>query len=625
MFSLKFWNRSFSKHTSANKSNEATASTTVNSKQPKTQTLVDDKAINITDDGINYKIKLKARDREDQQHLRVFITPEGQELTFYDNQTQQFHTIDQPLLRRDNFAEQNKVVNPYASDAIALAVMADLAETGNKIDGFSSAYKVIESENLMCLYPDTFLKQVYNFQVGLKNSKDEYVSSFYKYKTVELDQIENFIEFQGKYPKAEFYRLALLGENAVKIAITSLDEQDCTEGEEEDLAFAIDLSTPAFTGYLGYDQLVSNARSMVNRFMNGVKLARFQSKPAKDKLSVMLYGPPGTGKTQFMIELYKLALQTSAQGIKEKSPEFQLFKLAKTDFGSEYHNKSEKQLQAYLDKIETYLAKDDNNFALFFIDEVDEIAAKRVEAKGACDKSDNSIVTILLKCLSDKNKLKRTIFVCATNFYDNLDAAFKRPGRFDQAFHMGYIQSPETIEELFYMNFANHNLCIKSKGDTFAMVISNLAKVMAMTNTTTAAEVASIVVQVQSKIDSRVEALEDQIAEELTKLESNTDLDTAKARYLEIQNELMREQDIMEAFYATYPKLAQQLQSEAQNSSVEYGNSDNTPAFYLQPLDDSEYPIYELEANEQMLLQLELGSEYVQPGEVDLELLMMTN
>jgi hypothetical protein len=621
MINLKFWNRSLSKPASANTTNEGTASTT---KQSKIHTVVDDKAISITDDGVNFKIKLKARDPEEKEHLRVFITPEGQELTFYDSQTQQFHSIDQPLLRRDNFEEQNKVVNPYASEVIALAVMADLAETGNKIDGFDPSYKVIESENLMCLYPNTFLEQVYNFQVGLKNSKDEYVSSFYKYKTVELDQIQNFVEFQEKYPKVDFYRLALLGKNAVKIALTSLDDQDDTEGEEE-LAYAIDLSTPAFTGYLGYDQLVSNARSMVNRFINGVKLARYQSKPAKDKLSVMLYGPPGTGKTQFMMELYKLALQTSTQNIKGKSPEFQLFKLAKTDFGSEYHNKSEKQLQAYLDKIEAYLDKDDNNFALFFIDEVDEIAAKRVEAKGACDKSDNSIITILLKCLSDKNKLKRTIFVCATNFYDNLDAAFKRPGRFDQAFHMGYIQSPKTIEELFYLNFANYNLCIESKGDTFAILISNLSKVMAMTNTTTPAEVASIVVQVQSKLDSRIEALEDQIAEELTTLESNTDLDTAKARYLEIHNELMQEQDILDAFYATYPKLAQQLQSEAQNSSVEYINSDNSPAFYLQPLDDSEYPIYELEANEQMLLQLEMGSEYVQPGEVDLELLSMIN
>lgn len=335
----------------------------------------------------------------------------------------------------------------------------------------------------MNIYPSSFLEQVINFHTGMKDFKDEYVSAFFELDTISCGDIKDFISFFATNKNLSIYDATLISRSAVAVALIDPDAE--STDSDEDLEFSLDLSTPAFTGYLGYDELVRSSMSMVNRFYNGTKLAKYSKKPQKNKLSILLYGPPGTGKSQFMIELQKYALQLAqANQATSKSPVFKLFKLAKTDFGSAYHNQSESNLQEYLDKIEEYLDADVNNFALFFIDEVDEIAAQRVDAKGACDKSDNSVITILLKCLSDKRKLRRTIFVCATNFYDSLDEAFKRAGRFDKAYHMGYINCQSTIKDLIYVNLTSNQINLETKAPQYTQLVNSLTQVMTQTRTT---------------------------------------------------------------------------------------------------------------------------------------------
>jgi DNA polymerase III delta prime subunit len=584
--------------------------------------LHDDKYLSISDNGTEYRIVQKKHDLN-RPTVRAFTqtTLESEVLEFFDVANDDIYLIDQPNLRRDNFSEIDKVIPKFGSALEAKKVLEnlDVSKVMDELNGF----EFIRSQKLMNAYPASFIHQVYNFHAGMKDSKDEYVSSFFELETISFGDIFEFIEFFANNKNSRIYEATLVSRVSVCAAFVELNSE--SGGTADDLEFALDLSTPAFTGYVGYDELVNSSKAMVNRFFNGAKLAKYSKKPQKDKLSLMLYGPPGTGKTQFMIELYKHALQLAQSNQEGKnSPKFKLFKLAKTDFGSSYHNASERNLQEYLDTIEEYLDADVNHFALFFIDEVDEIAAQRVEAKGACDKSDNSVITILLKCLSDKRKLRRTIFVCATNFYDNLDAAFKRPGRFDQAYHMGYLNNPVSIEELLNVNLAINEINLDAKPPQFKELIRSLAQVMKQTKTTTPAEIASMVVQIKTRLDSRVEKMEDVILQVLTSIEQQHDLDYAQQHYLTMVYDLLTIEDIMEAFYATYPKLAQVAKEsrEAHSNLEQTDYSDSHEAGYiLRPLDDTEYPIYEFEANDEMKTKLTLGSEYVTPGKVDIQLL----
>ncbi|MGL4757865.1 MAG: AAA family ATPase [Patescibacteria group bacterium] len=593
-----------------------------------TKVLVDNDFITIQDDGDEFKIivKEKERDLDEFEHVRVFFQPDPEQsgLIFFDSFTQQLESNSNSNIRRDNFSELDKGVDILHSEASAKLLFKALAkERVDTWDGFDG----VEFESsifLKGIYPKEYLQQVYNFVEGMENFKSEFHISFLEVEKISRKEILQFRDFFTEGKHQSVLEATKINQAEVLTALQVEKKSSSGDSEEEDLAFSIDLSTPAFTGYLGYDGLVASSRSMVNRFFNNAKLAKYSGKAPKDKLRMLLYGPPGTGKTQYMIELYKYAvqLQKSKEGSKGN---FKLFKLAKTDFGSAYHNESEKNLQEYLDKIEEYLDENPENFALFFIDEVDEIAAQRVEARGACDKSDNSVITILLKCLSDKKKLRRTILVCATNFYDQLDAAFKRPGRFDQTFHMGYLKCEKSIEAIFNANFISNEIQLNLTSKQVIATIQIFAKIMSQTGTTTPAEIASIVSQIKSRLDHKVEEMEEDLLTILESIELDKGLDEARAFYITFVHEQLKPEDLIASFYATYPKLAQESKKQSDLGETEQNdfetNESDEPGYFLNPLGDSENPIFELECNQSMVEKLVLGSEYVQSKKVDSSLL----
>jgi SpoVK/Ycf46/Vps4 family AAA+-type ATPase len=154
--------------------------------------------------------------------------------------------------------------------------------------------------------------------------------------------------------------------------------------------------------------------------------------------TIIFFGPPGTGKTHFVkaiagvlswwyIEILPSMLMVD--GIER--------------IGSNLHNIMEKART--LEDV------------VVFIDEFEEIAASRDEA----NRIDKSITNEFLKQVPLlKNQENRILFICATNYIRQLDAALLRPGRFDCIIPVGALDEDgrRTILEQFIGNLNTENI-----------------------------------------------------------------------------------------------------------------------------------------------------------------------
>lgn len=130
--------------------------------------------------------------------------------------------------------------------------------------------------------------------------------------------------------------------------------------------------------------------------------------------AVMLFGPPGTGKTTF----------AKAVASRLDWPFVELFpsRLSGEPGG----------LAAALR--ETFTTIGELEHAVVFIDEVEEIAARR---GGEPPSPMQGVTNELLKLVAEFRDREGRLLVCATNFVRALDAAFLRHGRFDYVIPIG--------------------------------------------------------------------------------------------------------------------------------------------------------------------------------------------
>ncbi len=124
---------------------------------------------------------------------------------------------------------------------------------------------------------------------------------------------------------------------------------------------------------------------------------------------VLLTGPPGTGKT---LLAKAVATETDAS----------FFSIAGPEIVSKYYGESEKHLREVFEKAEK------NAPSIIFIDEIDSIAPKR----GDTDQTEKRIVAQLLTLMDGLKSRGQVVVMAATNRPDDIDEAFRRPGRFDR-------------------------------------------------------------------------------------------------------------------------------------------------------------------------------------------------
>ena len=152
----------------------------------------------------------------------------------------------------------------------------------------------------------------------------------------------------------------------------------------------------------------------------------FQTLGIEPPKGVLLYGPPGTGKT---LIAKAVANESGAHFISIAGPEII----------SKYYGESEQQLRSLFEEAR------ENAPSIIFIDELDSIAPRRDEVTGEVERR---VVAQLLTMMDGLEERGQVVVIGATNRVDAIDAALRRPGRFDREIEIGVPAEKDRVEIL---------------------------------------------------------------------------------------------------------------------------------------------------------------------------------
>ena len=200
----------------------------------------------------------------------------------------------------------------------------------------------------------------------------------------------------------------VLSEKPIKyIDVPALDDEISGEVVRGFLWKAPKEDKLSFDDFGGLKEVVDRVRDLIEvTLQHRDKLATIGARPIK---GVLFTGPPGTGKTML------------AQIIASQS-EAAFYKLSGPEIFSKWLGESENLLR----KLLQVAAKDGK--AIIFFDEIDSVAVERGDTTHEASKR---IVAQLLTLMDGFSSDDNVVVIAATNRPQDLDAAFRRPGRFD--------------------------------------------------------------------------------------------------------------------------------------------------------------------------------------------------
>lgn len=172
---------------------------------------------------------------------------------------------------------------------------------------------------------------------------------------------------------------------------------------------------PGFEQFGGYSSVVQTARDLVETQLERKELLdEIGARPVK---GVLFTGPPGTGKTM----LAKILARESAADF---------FVVSGPEIVSKWVGDSEQLLRRI------FQAAERTDRAIIFFDEIDSIAEKR---SGDSHEATKRLVAQFLTELDgfDQAPGSNVVVIAATNRVDDIDPAFRRPGRFDWEIDFG--------------------------------------------------------------------------------------------------------------------------------------------------------------------------------------------
>lgn len=163
----------------------------------------------------------------------------------------------------------------------------------------------------------------------------------------------------------------------------------------------------------GLEEEIQKIREMIELPIRHPELfKRIGINPPK---GVLLHGPPGTGKT---LLARAVAYETDAHFLTISGPEIM----------SKFYGQSEENLRKVFNEAKEHAP------AIIFIDELDSIAPKRGEVTGEVERR---VVAQLLSLMDGLEGRGEIIVIGATNRVNDIDAALRRPGRFDREIEIG--------------------------------------------------------------------------------------------------------------------------------------------------------------------------------------------
>ncbi len=163
----------------------------------------------------------------------------------------------------------------------------------------------------------------------------------------------------------------------------------------------------------GLSEEINKVREMIELPLKHPEI--FEKLGIEPPKGVLLHGPPGTGKT---LLAKAVASETNAHFILINGPEVI----------SKFYGESEANLRKKFEEAEQ------NAPSIIFFDEIDAIATKREETRGDVEKR---VVAQLLGLMDGLKSRGKVIVIAATNIPNLLDAALRRPGRFDREIEIG--------------------------------------------------------------------------------------------------------------------------------------------------------------------------------------------
>ena len=195
----------------------------------------------------------------------------------------------------------------------------------------------------------------------------------------------------------------------------------------------------------GLDREIQRVREMVELPLRHPSLfKRLGIDPPK---GVLLRGPPGCGKT---LLAKAVANESEAHFISINGPEIM----------SKFYGESEKKLR------KIFIEAEEKSPSIIFIDEIDAIAPKRETVTGEVERR---VVAQLLALMDGLHGRGKVIVIGATNRPNSLDAALRRPGRFDREIEIK-VPNEKGRREVFQIHTRNMPLDKKISLKEFSQI-----------------------------------------------------------------------------------------------------------------------------------------------------------
>ena len=206
-------------------------------------------------------------------------------------------------------------------------------------------------------------------------------------------------------------------------------------------AYRISEEKRLFNTYFLNPNIKSSITNFINNWLKNKKL--FESRNLKYKTGLLLHGKPGTGKTT-------------------------LAKIIASEYNFTFININVSDFDKLNISEITECINNEYNSCLIFIDEIDVLFKSR---DNEISEEATKRISKLLSFIDGSNSPNNCIFVATTNYFDRLDSALLRKGRFDLIIELGNLDYKTAIdmcksfkisnteaEKLLYDKFDNKNI-----------------------------------------------------------------------------------------------------------------------------------------------------------------------